>query len=148
VAPLVLSGENGRSGRIGQIAHEGAAGMENVQTILAQARDAMTVKRVFGDPIERDGVTVIPVAHVMGGGGGGGGASLGRQGEETEQRERETGAGAGFGVSSSPAGVFVIKNGNVSWQPAVNANRIVMGGQVVGALALLIIYLLLRARRR
>ncbi len=43
--------------------------MPNVDEILAGARDAMTVKRVFGDPVDTDGVTVIPVARVGGGGG-------------------------------------------------------------------------------
>jgi uncharacterized spore protein YtfJ len=45
----------------------------DLNTLLAQARDSLTVKRVFGEPIERDGVTVIPVANVMGAFGGGGG---------------------------------------------------------------------------
>src|SRR5689334_11010635 len=33
----------------------------DVDSLLAQARESMTVKRVFGDPIERDELTVIPV---------------------------------------------------------------------------------------
>ena len=37
----------------------------NVQDILAQARDTITVKRVFGDPYERDGMTIIPAACVI-----------------------------------------------------------------------------------
>ena len=40
------------------------------EEILAQARDSITVKRVFGEPIERDGLTVIPAANIMGGFGG------------------------------------------------------------------------------
>ena len=36
----------------------------NVQELLSQARDVMTVRRVFGEPIEREGVTIIPVANV------------------------------------------------------------------------------------
>ena len=43
----------------------------DAQQILDQANDAITVRRVFGEPIERDGVTVVPVAVVFGGGGGG-----------------------------------------------------------------------------
>jgi len=31
------------------------------------------VKRVFGEPYEKNGVTVIPAARVQGGAGGGGG---------------------------------------------------------------------------
>ncbi len=34
--------------------------------ILAEARDALTVKRVFGEPFEKDGLTIVPVAQVMG----------------------------------------------------------------------------------
>ncbi|MEX0625654.1 MAG: hypothetical protein WD402_03835 [Chloroflexota bacterium] len=34
----------------------------NVDEMLSGARDTMTVKRVYGDPIERDGVLVIPAA--------------------------------------------------------------------------------------
>ena len=49
----------------------------DIHEVLNHARDAMTVKRVFGDPYEKDGVTVIPVANVMGGAGGGGGSSAG-----------------------------------------------------------------------
>ena len=33
--------------------------------------DLLTVRRVFGEPVVRDDVTVIPVARVVGGGGGG-----------------------------------------------------------------------------
>jgi uncharacterized spore protein YtfJ len=37
-----------------------------VNDVIAQARDTLTVKRVFGEPYERNGVTVIPVAKVQG----------------------------------------------------------------------------------
>ena len=37
----------------------------DAQDVVAQVRDAFTVKRVFGDPYEKDGMTVIPVAKVM-----------------------------------------------------------------------------------
>ena len=39
--------------------------------------DALTVRRVYGEPYEKNGVTIIPAAMVFGGGGGGGGASAG-----------------------------------------------------------------------
>jgi uncharacterized spore protein YtfJ len=44
-----------------------------VQDVIAQARDALTVKRVFGEPYEKDGVTIIPAARVQGAASGGGG---------------------------------------------------------------------------
>ena len=87
-----------------------------VAGLVASVRDAMTVSRVFGEPYERDGVTVIPAASMRGGAGGGAG------------RKRETGEegdGGGFGVLARPAGAFVITNGQVRWQPAVDVQRIV-----------------------
>ena len=64
--------------------------MPNVDEILGGARDAMSVKRVFGDPIESEGVTLVPVASVRGGGGGGGDDTAdGSQGRDRCVAERE-----------------------------------------------------------
>ncbi len=81
---------------------------------IAQARDAMTVKRVFGEPYEKDGVTIIPAAWVAGGGGGGGDA--------------QGAGGSGFGLAAFPVGAYIIKDGNVSWRPAVNVNLLALAG--------------------
>lgn len=89
----------------------------NVDEMLTGARDAMTVKRVYGDPIERDGILVIPAANVVGGGGGGG--------------DQENNGGGGFGVSATPAGAWVIRDGQVEWEPAVDVTRIATLGMVV-----------------
>ncbi|MGZ4617939.1 MAG: spore germination protein GerW family protein [Frankiaceae bacterium] len=105
--------------------------------LLNKARDAMTVQKVFGEPYDRDGVTVVPVAKISGGGGGGSGA----QGEGS-------GSGAGFGLSATPAGMYVLKDDKVSWQPAVDVNRVVLGGQLVALVALLVLRSLVRARAR
>ena len=45
-------------------------GAVGVDEIISQARDSITVKRVFGEPIEKDQLTIIPVAKVIGGAGG------------------------------------------------------------------------------
>ncbi|RZV47653.1 MAG: sporulation protein, partial [Acidimicrobiia bacterium] len=45
--------------------------MSRVDEILGEARDTLTVRRVFGEPIVQNGVTVVPAAAVRGGGGGG-----------------------------------------------------------------------------
>ena len=52
----------------------GGIGKEDVMEVgdvITQARDTLTVKRVFGEPYEKNGVTVIPAAKVQGGAGGG-----------------------------------------------------------------------------
>ncbi|QWZ08470.1 hypothetical protein KRR39_00920 [Nocardioides panacis] len=99
----------------------------NVTEVLSTARDSITVKRVFGDPYEQNGLTVIPAAVV--GGGGGGGTGHDEKGQEGE--------GGGFGVTGRPAGAFVINNGQVSWRPAVDPNRIITVAGVVLAVFLL-----------
>lgn len=109
----------------------------DVQSVMAQARDAITVKRVFGEPYQAEGVTVIPAAKVIGGAGGG---------EGERPNEQEKGAGNGFGVVARPVGAYLIRGGQVSWRPAIDVNRIVLGGQVVMAIALLTIRTIVKAR--
>jgi uncharacterized spore protein YtfJ len=36
------------------------------QETISKAQDAITVKRVYGEPYERDGVVVIPAAEIRG----------------------------------------------------------------------------------
>ena len=99
--------------------------MANVDEMLAGARDAITVKRVYGDPIETEGVTIVPAAKVMGGGGGGG--------------DNENNGGGGFRVGARPVGAYVIKDGEVTWQPAVDVNRIVALTALVGVVLALVL---------
>lgn len=111
-----------------------------VDELLSQPRDAMTVRRVFGDPIERSGLTILPVARVRGGAGGGHGRHEAAKGEATDEGTgADTGWGGGWGADAKPAGVYVIRGDEVSWQPAVDVNRIVLGGQVLGGIGLLIV---------
>jgi uncharacterized spore protein YtfJ len=110
-----------------------------VQDVIAQARDALTVKRVFGEPYEKDGVTIIPAARVQGGAGGGGGEDAQGQGR---------GSGSGFGMTARPVGAFIIRDGELSWRPAVDLNRILLGAQVVAIVALLTARTILKARAK
>lgn len=84
------------------------------EEIMESARDALSVKRVFGEPYERNGTTVIPAAFFRGGGGGGG-----------DHNTEHGGSGAGFGLMGRPAGAYVVRDGVVSWQPALDINRII-----------------------
>ena len=76
----------------------------DLHEVLNHARDAMTVKRVFGDPYEKDGVTVIPVANVMGGAGGAAAAGAAQESwratatrSRSARRSRGTGSATGCG---------------------------------------------------
>jgi uncharacterized spore protein YtfJ len=110
----------------------------NVQEVLSQSRDAMSVGRVFGEPIEKNGVTIIPVAQVMGGGGGG----SGQQGDKGE------GSGVGFGMRANPAGVYVINGDAVEWKPSIDVNRVILGGQIVAIFFLLTVRAIIRIRAK
>jgi uncharacterized spore protein YtfJ len=112
-------------------------GIAEALSKLDAVRDVLTVKRVFGEAFESHGVTVIPVAAVLGGGGGGGG----------EDANQQVGTGAGFGVIARPVGVFVVDDQGVQWQPAVDVTRIALGGQLVAIAAILLIRRLVRRRR-
>jgi len=120
--------------------------------ILERARagtESAMVSRVFGAPIERDGVTVVPVATVSGGGGGGGGSGTPATGEDSEtETPQGEGSGGGFGFSARPAGVYVIRNGDALWRPAVDVNKLALGGQLVAIVALLVIRSVVHHRRR
>ena len=101
----------------------------DVQETIAKARDAITVKRVYGDAYERNGVTVIPAAAVAGGGGGGSG-----EGPQPGQ----VGGGSGFGLGARPVGAYVISGDDVRWEPAVDVNRIATQALSVAALGLVL----------
>jgi uncharacterized spore protein YtfJ len=90
----------------------------DLDTLLQGHRDAINARRIYGDPVERDGVTVVPAASVFGGTGGGGDA--------------DGDGGAGFGLAGRPAGAWVIRDGDVEWKPAVDVNRIAFFVFVLG----------------
>lgn len=102
----------------------------DVAELLAKVDDSVHVGRSFGPPIERDGITVVPVAWVAGASGAGGGT--GSDGE---------GTGGGWGGVSWPLGVYEIRDGSVRWVPALDVTRV-----AVAAIALA--RALARRRRR
>ena len=50
--------------------------------------------------------------------------------------------------SARPVGALVVKGSEVSWRPALDVNRIILGGQVVAVVALLVLRTFLKRRRR
>jgi uncharacterized spore protein YtfJ len=111
--------------------------MGKLDEILEGARDTVTVRRVYGEPYEQDGITFIPAAAVRGGGGGG-------EGEDADSAS--SGSGGGFGGMARPVGAYQIKDGEVTWVPAADTTRVIIFGQVVAIVALLVLRSILRSR--
>jgi uncharacterized spore protein YtfJ len=109
----------------------------DITEAISSARDSITVKRVYGEPYERNGVTVIPAAMVMGGAGGGTG----------QQEDGTSGGGGGFGVQARPVGALVIRGEEVSWKPAMDLSRVILGCQLLGLAAILLTHRRLRGRK-
>ena len=110
----------------------------DVQETLSSVREGISADRVYGQPVVRDGVVVLPAARVRGFGGGGGG--------EGSQPEKGTGSGSGlgFGIDARPVGAYLIKDGTLEWKPAVDATRIALRAHA--ALILVLLFLLRRRR--
>ncbi|MGW2095152.1 hypothetical protein [Promicromonospora sukumoe] len=147
--------------------------MPDLNRISEALTGAFGVRHVYGDPVERDGTLVIPAARVAtgGGSGGGGGTEPGghhgdadtvddatagdTEGEAGVETAGEAGAlgeggggGFGFGRRAEPAGALVLDDQGVRWVPAVDVNRIVLGGQIAFVLAAAVVAWAVSRRRR
>jgi uncharacterized spore protein YtfJ len=84
--------------------------------VLARLADKLgskaSVSAVFGEPVDREGITIIPVAKVGFGFGGGLGRGRGRS-----EIAGGSGGGGGGGASAVPAGYIEIKDGNAVFKP-------------------------------
>jgi uncharacterized spore protein YtfJ len=122
----------------------------DVQELLGKVAQHLSVSRAFGTAYEKDGSLVIPVALVAGGGGGGEGTSVSSSepsivvdadDDESTLAGESSGSGGGFGGVVMPVGVYVVRDENVRWVPAVNANLVIV-------VAFLTLRMVARARRR
>jgi len=111
--------------------------MSKFDDVVAAARDSVTVRRVYGDPYEKDGVTFIPAAAVFGGGGGG-------EGEGPDMTG--SGSGGGFGLMARPVGAYRIKDGEVSWIPAADRTKVIVIAELLAMVALFVVRSILRSR--
>jgi uncharacterized spore protein YtfJ len=114
---------------------------DDVLDTIKGTRDTLSVSRAYGEVYDLDGVTVIPVARVSGGAGGGGG-------EGTDEEKAGGGFGTGFGLHVNPIGVYEVRGDHVVWKPAVDANRMIRGGQVLGGIVAVCVALVLIVRSR
>jgi uncharacterized spore protein YtfJ len=64
---------------------------------------------IFGEPVEREGVTVVPVAKARFGFGGGGGGG-------TSEESQGFGRGGGGGVAVTPIGYIELRDGSSTFK--------------------------------
>ncbi len=102
--------------------------------LVVDLADRLREHQVFGAPVQHDGVTVVPVAEVRGGGGVGGRSKPGAEGN------------GGFGLIARPVGAWVIRDGEVTWRPALDLNRTILAGNLVALVALFALWRVLRRR--
>jgi len=92
---------------------EAREGSQLVNELLDQIGQSVgkraQVSTVFGEPVEREGLTVIPVAKARFGFGGGGGSG-GREGGEG------SGAGGGGGGVVTPIGYIEVRDGSAEFK--------------------------------
>jgi uncharacterized spore protein YtfJ len=82
-----------------------------------------TASSVFGDPVEKDGVTIVPVARVRYGVGGGFGRGGGRRRRHDEGEPDQVGYGHGGGVQATPVGYIEISGGDAEYKRIVDPVR-------------------------
>lgn len=58
------------------------------------------------------------------------------------------GGGGGLAVQTRPLGVYVVADDGVFWQPTLDLNRVILGGQVVLGIAVVATAWVLHRRRR
>jgi len=80
-----------------------------LQRIGQTVGQGATVSTVFGEPVEREGITVIPVAKARFGFGGGGGAGAHRSADGS-------GGGGGGGAIVSPVGYIELSHGGADFK--------------------------------
>lgn len=102
------------------------------KSVAGPLESSASVKSVFGDPVETQGKTVIPVARVAYGFGGGGGS-----GTHDDSRQGE-GMGGGGGVYSVPLGVFEVTGTDTRFVPVEPSRKwlaVALLGFVVGMIS-------------
>jgi uncharacterized spore protein YtfJ len=95
-----------------------------IERLVEAAGGRAGAQAVFAPPVERGGITVIPVARVRWGAGGGRGWS----------REQGEGSGGGAGVVADPVGYIEVTEHGAVFQPIERplANPLILLAGAVG----------------
>ena len=78
--------------------------------IAERLATSASARAAFGEPVERDGITVIPVARIRWGFGGGSGPA-----KAADEPAKSEGSGGGGGVSATPLGYIELHDGQAKF---------------------------------
>ena len=118
-----------------------AQAIDAVQNTLTQFLDTANVNRVYGAPIRRGDVTIIPTAEVLVGLGFGAGAGSGTSPEQEGDGTGVSGGGGGGGggggrTLSRPAAVIIISPDGVRVEPVVDTTKVALAAITAGGFML------------
>ena len=82
--------------------------LDRLKTVVERLHSSASVESVYGDPIEANGRTIIPVSKVAYGFGAGYGSSPDDETPAEQHAQESEGGGLGGGVAAQPAGVVEI----------------------------------------
>jgi uncharacterized spore protein YtfJ len=115
---------------------------EVLHTMLDRLRESASVKAVYGEPIEAQGKTIIPIAKVGYGFGGGSGQGTREKDAPPDAEKVGEGMGMGGGVGAKPLGVLEVTPQTTRFIPFGGR------GRLLGALAAGLLVGLWLGRRR
>ena len=99
-----------------------------LQSLRESIQGQATVKTVYGEPIEAQGKTIIPVAKIVFGFGAGAGT-----GDVKDSTARGEGGGGGGGARAIPVGVVEVSAQNTRFVPITDRKKLA-GAVALGAL--------------
>ena len=104
----------------------------SVEQVLGQLASSARVDAVFGQPIEREGATVIPCAEIaIGLGMGTGSGPMDEKGQPTG-----SGGGGGGGGRGRPIAVVIMTKDGVRVEPVLDLTKVVLATFSTGAFML------------
>ncbi len=90
---------------------------ETIEGLKSALGDRLSAQVAYGEPVQVEGVTVIPVARVMLGFGSGGGVGEPTRSDDGEEAVAPVGGGGGGGGLVQPLGFIEIDATGARWVP-------------------------------
>ncbi|WP_425499755.1 GerW family sporulation protein [Natrinema caseinilyticum] len=97
--------------------------IDQLTTVVERLHGSASVESVYGDPIETNGRTIVPVAKIAYGFGAGYGSSPDEGSPDEQRTDYGDGGGLGGGVAAKPAGVVEITESETKFVRPTSTDR-------------------------